>query len=123
MLTTLDQHIEITPGVAGGKPRIAGHRITVQNIMIWHERMGMTADEIASEYGLTLAEIYAALAYYYDHRAEIDETIRAEDALVAELRRCNWSPLKAKIEGSGRIPAPPRRPRRSTLSSKAKIGG
>lgn len=28
----LDRHIEITPGVSGGKPRIAGHRITVQNI-------------------------------------------------------------------------------------------
>ena len=29
-IETLDRHIEITPGVAGGKPRIAGHRITVQ---------------------------------------------------------------------------------------------
>ena len=41
---TLDQHIEATPGVAGGKPRIVGHRITVQNIAIWHERMGTSAD-------------------------------------------------------------------------------
>ena len=49
---TLDQHIEITPGIAGGKPRIAGHRITVQNIAIWHERLGRSADEIATEYGL-----------------------------------------------------------------------
>jgi uncharacterized protein (DUF433 family) len=30
----LDKHIEITPGIAGGKPHIAGHRITVQNIVI-----------------------------------------------------------------------------------------
>ncbi len=29
----LDRHIVITPDVAGGKPRIAGHRITVQNII------------------------------------------------------------------------------------------
>lgn len=99
MATSLDQHIEITPGVAGGKPRIAGHRITVQNIMIWHERMGMTADEIASEYGLTLGDIYAALAYYYDHRAEIDEAIRAGEELVAELRAKTPSILKAKIGG------------------------
>lgn len=61
---TLDQHIEITPGIAGGKPRIAGHRITVQNIVIWHERMGMSVDEIATEYDLTLADVHAALAYY-----------------------------------------------------------
>ena len=36
MENVLTQHIEITPGVAGGKPRIVGHRITVQNIVIWH---------------------------------------------------------------------------------------
>ena len=58
----LDQHIEITPGIAGGKPRVAGHRITVQNIAIWHERMGKEADEIAAEYDVTLADVYAALA-------------------------------------------------------------
>ena len=55
VMESLDQHIEITPGIAGGKPRIAGHRITVKNIVIWHERMGKCADEIASEYDLTLA--------------------------------------------------------------------
>ena len=75
MENILTQHIEVTPGVVGGKPRIAGHRITVQNIVIWHERMGMSADEIATEYGLTLADVFAALTYYYDHRAEIDDSI------------------------------------------------
>ena len=68
-------HIAISQDVAGGKPRIAGHRITVQQIVIWHERMGLSADEIASEHGLTLADVYAALTYYYDHRQEIDEAI------------------------------------------------
>jgi len=99
MAVSLDQHIELTPGVAGGKPRIAGHRITVQNIAIWHERMGISADQIAAEYGLTLAEVYAALAYYYDHRGEIDEAIRADDAFVAELRRRTVSPLSEKLGG------------------------
>ncbi|MBI5349849.1 MAG: DUF433 domain-containing protein, partial [Chloroflexi bacterium] len=42
----LDKFIEITPCVCGGKPRVAGHRITVQNVAIWHERMGMSADEM-----------------------------------------------------------------------------
>jgi uncharacterized protein (DUF433 family) len=93
----LDRHIEITPHVAGGKPRIAGHRITVQNIVIWHERMGRSADEIAAEYDLTLSEIYAALAYYYDHRAEIDESIRADKAFVEELRQVNPSKLPEKL--------------------------
>lgn len=84
---TLDEHIEVTPGIAGGKPRIAGHRITVQNIVIWHEWMGQSADEIAAEYDFALADVYAALAYYYDHRSEIDEAIRADEAFIETLRR------------------------------------
>jgi uncharacterized protein (DUF433 family) len=44
----LDRYIERTPGVVGGKPRIAGRRITVQNIVIWHEWMRLSADEIAT---------------------------------------------------------------------------
>ena len=69
---TANQHIKITPGMCGGKPRIAGHRITVANIVIWHERLGKSADEIATDYNLTLADVYAALAYYFDHREAID---------------------------------------------------
>ena len=40
MTAVITNHIEITPGICGGKPRIAGHRIKVQNIVIWYERMG-----------------------------------------------------------------------------------
>lgn len=94
---TLDQHIEITQGIAGGKPRIAGHRINVQNIVIWHEWMGRSADEIATEYGLTLADIYAALAYYYDHRIEIDESIRDSEAFVEVLRQKTISKVAQKL--------------------------
>ena len=94
---TLDQHIEITPGVAGGKPRIAGHRITVQNVVIWHEWLGHSADEIATEYNLTLADVYAALAYYYDHRLEIDQTIKADEAFVEILRQQTPSKVTQKL--------------------------
>ena len=62
-MSLITQHIEISPDIAGGKPRIAGHRITVQNVVIWHERMGLSADEIASTYGLSLADVYACLLY------------------------------------------------------------
>ncbi|WP_223342090.1 DUF433 domain-containing protein [Synechocystis sp. PCC 7339] len=51
MATTLINHIEITPGTWVEKPRIAGHRITVQDIMIWHERMGLSPDQIVHHYG------------------------------------------------------------------------
>ncbi len=93
------QHIESSPDVAGGKPRITGHRITVQNIVIWHERMGLSADAIASQHGLSLADVYAALAYYYDHRQAIDEAILADESYVAELRNRTESKLSGKIGG------------------------
>ncbi len=65
MATTLINHIEITPETCSGKPRIAGHRIKVQDVVIWHERMGMSPDEIVDHYpSITLADIYAALSYY-----------------------------------------------------------
>jgi len=93
----LDRHIEITPGVAGGKPRVAGHRITVQNIVIWHERLGRGADEICAEYNLTLADVYAALAYYFDHREEIDRGIEESEAFIEALRQHTPSLLEKKL--------------------------
>lgn len=98
---SLDQRIVQTSDVCGGKPRIAGHRITVQNIAIWHDRLGRSADEIASEYDLELADIYAALAYYFAHREEIDQSIRESKAFVEELRRQTPSKLQQKLEGKG----------------------
>lgn len=93
---TLDEHLEATPGVAGGKPRIAGRRITVQDIVIWHERMGKSADEIATEYDLELADVYAALTYYFDHRVEIDKAIRDGEEFAEELRKGMPSKLVAR---------------------------
>jgi uncharacterized protein (DUF433 family) len=98
-MDTITRHIEATPGIAGGRPRIAGHRITVQDIAIWHERLGKSADEIAADYNLSLADVYAALAYYYDHRSEIDEAIHADETLVAELRRHSRSKLQDRLDG------------------------
>lgn len=96
---TLHQHIEITPGVAGGKPRIAGHRITVQDIVLWHERLGMSADEIATEYALTLSDVYAALTYYFDHRPEIDRAIEEGRAFADALRQRTPSKLEQRLRG------------------------
>ena len=96
-MKSLDQHIEATPGISGGRPRIAGHRITVENIVVWHEHAGMTADEIAADYGLTLADVYAALAYYFDHRSEIDRSIEDGDRFVKSLGSNAHSKLLQKL--------------------------
>jgi uncharacterized protein (DUF433 family) len=98
-MDAVSRHIDSTDAVTDGKPRIAGHRITVQNIVLWHERLGLTADEIATDYQLSLADVYAALAYYYDHREEIDRAIRADEDFIGELRASVTSKLKARLGG------------------------
>jgi uncharacterized protein (DUF433 family) len=80
-------HITRTPGTCGGRPCVAGTRIRVQDIYSWHELMGHSPDEIVTAFPqLTLADVYAALTYYWDHRSEIDADIRQEDLLVEQLK-------------------------------------
>ena len=63
-------HIVKTPGTCGGRARIDGHRIRVQDVAIEYEWQGLSPEEMCHEHpGLTLAQVHAALAYYYDHRA------------------------------------------------------
>lgn len=95
---SLDRHIECTPGTTGGKPRIAGRRITVQDVAIWIERLGKSVDEICAEYELAPAEVHAALAYYCDHRLEIDRSIKDSESFVAALKAKTPSALKKKLD-------------------------
>ena len=97
MPAVLDLHIETTPGVCGGKPRIAGRRITVQNVALWHEREGKTVDEIATEYDLSLGDVHAALAYYYDHKGEVDRRVEDGEAAAERIRAESPSPLQRKL--------------------------
>ncbi len=98
-VAALDQLIAITPEVCGGKPHIAGRRITVQNIAIWHERMGFSVDQIATDYGLSLSEVHAALAYYFAYRDEIEQSIRDGQSLAEAMREANPSLVKQKLHG------------------------
>lgn len=83
MDSTFKSHIEMTSGVCGGKPCIAGHRIRVQDVVVWHEAWGMSPDEIVSQFPqVTLADVYAALAYYHDHREDIRRDIEDADAVI-----------------------------------------
>ena len=66
--------------------------------MIWSEHQGMTPDEIVSHIpSITLADVHAALAYYFDHVQEIQEEIRADRAYAEEMRKRYPSLLKEKI--------------------------
>lgn len=107
----VSEHIEITPGICGGKPRIAGHRIRVQDVVIWHERMGLSPDEIVSQYpSITLADVYAALAYYHDHLEEIRQQIQVGENSARELQGQTPSILQEKLRNRnvGNDSIPPR---------------
>jgi uncharacterized protein (DUF433 family) len=83
----LGECIVKTPGTCGGKPRIAGTRIKVKHVFTWVEQMGMTPAQVVAEYPhLTMAQIHAALAYYWSHPNEIQRDIADEAKLVAELK-------------------------------------
>lgn len=98
MAQILTERITKTPGVCGGKACIAGHRIRVMDIAIWHEYMGMSADEIVAAYPtIMLSDVHAALAYYYDHIEEIREDIRRNDELAEQFRAQFPSKLKEKL--------------------------
>jgi uncharacterized protein (DUF433 family) len=97
MVSTLTQHIEISPEVRGGKPRISGRRITVADIAIMHLRMSQPLNLIAQEYDLSLASLHAAMSYYYDNQAEIEQSITEADNFAEEFRKTHPSPLQQKL--------------------------
>jgi uncharacterized protein (DUF433 family) len=79
-------HITKTPGVCGGKACIAGTRIRVMDIVILHEQ-GILPEQMFEHYSsrpLTPAEIHSALAYYYDHKDEIDASLEEDRRNEAE---------------------------------------
>ncbi len=105
------EHVEVTPGIAGGRPRIAGHRVRVQDIVVWHDLLGMSPEEIIARCpGLGLADVYAALAYYHDHAAEIRRDIAEDEALADALKVQTSSKLAEKLTArdGGGDPVPPR---------------
>jgi uncharacterized protein (DUF433 family) len=99
MVTVSREHIEIVEGASGPKARIAGHRIRVQDIVHWYETMGQSVDEILEHFPTnTRADVFAALAYYWDHRDEIEAEIAAQEVYVAEFRKLYPSgPFEEKL--------------------------
>lgn len=102
--TSVSQPTEIkgivrNPRIFGGKPIIGKHRISVHDIAaLIHQ--GYTAEQIASEEvypDLTLAEVYAALHYYYDHKEEIDRELDEESAELKRRAQADTSPLAQKL--------------------------
>ena len=82
--------------VRGGRPRIAGTGVTVRRIVRWY-KLGLSPEEIADEFGhLTLAQVYAALAYYHTNRDEIEADLATEEAEVERLEKHHFAQTGAR---------------------------
>jgi uncharacterized protein (DUF433 family) len=66
------------PAVRSGRPCLAGTGLRVTDVVIAHTFHDQSPDDIAVNYGVSLAAVYAALAYYYDNKTALDEDIRAQ---------------------------------------------
>jgi len=66
-----------TPEIRNGEPVIAGSQVRVTDIVASHLYRGLTPDELATNFNLNLGQVYAALAYYYQHKAELDTRLKA----------------------------------------------
>ena len=68
------------------------------DIVVWHEHQSMAAGEIVSNVPtISLADVHAALAYYFNHVHEIQQEMRDERALAEEFRSNQSSLLEAKV--------------------------
>jgi uncharacterized protein (DUF433 family) len=76
-----------SPGICGGRLRIAGTGVSVRRIAIWY-KLGYSPEEIAVQIPhLTLAQIHAALTYYHANRNQMDAEIAEEKAEAERLER------------------------------------
>jgi len=92
-LRTEHPHIVRLEGIRGGEPMIKGTGISVRTI-VERTRLGDKPEQIVEDYPhLTLAQVYDALSYYYEHPQEIEQYIAEnEAALCRALRSLPSSP-------------------------------
>ena len=77
--------IVLTPDVRGGRARISGTGVTVRRIVEWY-KLGYSPEEIADEIGhITLAQVFATLAYYHANQEEIEADLTDEKETAEQL--------------------------------------
>lgn len=82
-------HIVSTPSLFQGEPHVQGWRIRVRDVVLARDQGGYTPEEIAATVypDLSLAQVYSALAYFEDHRSEIEQAGRLERDAMHDFRK------------------------------------
>jgi uncharacterized protein DUF433 len=97
-------HIEKIEGSPARLKRIP--RLRVAQVVIDYLNHGWPADEICIHYPhLKLAEVHSAMAYYFDHQAEIDGEIGEELRVIeASRKNANPTPVALRLRAQGLLP-------------------
>lgn len=87
-------------------PMISGTTLKVVELVMAQRAYGWTPEEIQINHrNLSMGQIYAALAYYWDHRGALDQDIQQREAYVADLeQQCQASPFVARLRVQGLLP-------------------
>jgi len=103
MSTRAYAHIELNQD---NVPILAGTKTKVVEVVLDHLAHGSDALEIHRQYpSLSLGQIYSALAYYYDHQAEIDQDIERRLGNVERIKaELGAGPLNSKLKAKGLLP-------------------
>ena len=89
-IVDIGQLIVTSPSIRHNRPRISGTGVTVQRIIILY-KSGLSPEEIADEFGhLSLAQVYAGLAYYHANREQIEAAITADQAESETLEQKHY---------------------------------
>lgn len=86
-----------------GVARIAGKRTRVVDIVLDTQAYQMTPEQIQAEHpDLSLAQIFAALSYYHDHKRDMDALIARQSAEAEQLRaEAGESKVAKKLRDAG----------------------
>ncbi len=86
------------PKVRGGRPCVVGTGLRVIDIVMAMQFGDRSPEQMAGDYDISLAQVHAALAYYYENQAEIDADIREDVQIGLELAKEGWGrPEKWKL--------------------------
>ncbi len=74
----------------GGSPIIKGTKFPVRSVVSYVLKQGLSPEELLKEFSnLTLAQVYDALSYYYDHQEEIERELRENTEARLRAERAN----------------------------------
>lgn len=74
------------PAIRGGRSVIAEPTIRVMDIAAVKIFQQKDADELAAWFAISLPQVYAALAYYYEHKDVVDAEMKAEAEIAREFK-------------------------------------